>query len=66
MRTIETKTADDGTELVLKQRDEQEYIVTEQGSDQPTGRIEPTVAKGRVNLAETARFYGIAERSKQT
>jgi hypothetical protein len=61
MRTIDTKTADDGTELILKQRANGEYMVTEQGSDEPTGRIEPTRAKGRVNLAETARFYGTAE-----
>lgn len=61
MRTIKTMTADDGTELALKERAGGEYVVTEAGSNQRTGRIEPTRQRGEQNLKETARFYGSAE-----
>jgi hypothetical protein len=65
MRTIKTKTADDGTELALKKRGDGEYVVTEKGSGQRTGQIETNRRQAEQNLEETASLYGNAASSTQ-
>jgi hypothetical protein len=62
-RTIDTTTADDGTELQLKERSDGDYVVTEAGSDARTGEVVQSREAGRQKLQETSRLYGFAEQS---
>jgi hypothetical protein len=64
MRTIETKTADDGTELQIKKRGDGDFIVTEKGSSGRTGEVARSRQEAERQLNETSRLYGVAEESK--
>src|SRR6056297_2615517 len=60
MKTIKRTTADDGTELELKERSDGSYIVTERGESGRTGEVARSKAEGRRQLQETSRLYGSA------
>lgn len=64
MRTIKTKQADDGTELQIKKRGDNEYIVTEKGSSGRTGEVVRSRQAAERQLNETSRLYGRADESR--
>ena len=64
MRTIKTKQADDGTELQIKKRGDNEYIVTEKGSSGRTGEVARSRQAAERQLNETSRLYGRADESR--
>jgi len=65
MRKVKTQTADDGTELEIKQRNGGDYIVTERGSGERTGQVVQSREAAERQLKETSRLYGVAEDSQQ-
>lgn len=63
MRTVDSRVADDGTELRLKRKRNGTFIVTEAGSNQRTGEVARTREEGQRQLDETVRLYGQASQS---
>jgi len=63
MESVASRTADDGTTLVLKRRKSDkfngpyEYYVTEKGSNSRMDQLEPTKRDGMEQLRETKRLY---------